>query len=184
MSHGSEAAREVVTTPTGDGQARQVRPIERPRWGLFVGLGVTVVVLDQLVKAWIVGSGAFEVGRPVPVVGDLVRITVSHNQGALFGLFQGSAPLFALVSLAVLGIIVWYHARAGQQLLVSLALGFLIGGAIGNLIDRLRLGYVVDFVDAGLGGWRWYTFNVADASISLAILLLIFLAIRPERATD
>jgi signal peptidase II len=179
MSHGGQVAREVVTAPAGDGEARA---LGRPRWGLFVALGATIVMLDQLVKAWIVGSGRFEVGRPVEIVGDLVRITVSHNQGALFGLFQGSAPLFALFSLAVLGIIVWYHSRAGQQLMVSLALGLLIGGAVGNLIDRLRLGYVVDFVDAGLGGWRWYTFNVADAAISLAIVLLVFLAIWPERA--
>jgi signal peptidase II len=179
VSHGGEAAQEVVTAPAGDGDARS---LDRPHWGLFVGLGATIVVLDQLVKAWIVGSGAFQVGRPVEIAGDLVRITLSHNQGALFGLFQGSAPLFALVSLAVLGVIVWYHSRAGQQLTVSLALGLLIGGAVGNLIDRLRLGYVLDFVDAGLGGWRWYTFNVADAAISFAIVLLILLAVWPERA--
>jgi signal peptidase II len=179
MSHGGETAGEAVTAPARDGRGRAV---DRPRWGLFAGLAGAVLVVDQLVKAWIVGSGAFEVGRPVEIAGDVVRITLSHNQGALFGLFQGSALLFALGSLAVLGIIVWYHARAGRNLAVSLALGLLLGGAVGNLIDRLRLGYVVDFVDAGLDGWRWYTFNVADAAISLAIVLLIGLAIRPQRA--
>jgi signal peptidase II len=180
VSEGGEAAGKAVTAPAGDGQAGS---IDRPRWGLFAGLGGAVLVVDQLVKAWIVGAGTFQVGRPVEIAGDFVRITLSHNQGALFGMFQGSALLFALVSLAVLGIIVWYEARAGQDLVVSLALGLLIGGAIGNLIDRLRLGYVVDFVDAGIGGWRWYTFNVADAAISTAILLLIILAVWPQRAT-
>ena len=164
-----------------DGERGRSRALDRPRWGLFLGLATSIVVADQLVKAWVVGPGAFVVGRPVSIVGDLVRITLTHNQGALFGLFQGSAPIFALVSLAVLGIILWYHARAGQSLLVSLALGLLLGGAIGNLLDRLRLGYVIDFVDAGIDGWRWYTFNVADAAISAAILLLIVLAIRPDR---
>ena len=178
MSEGGEAARKAVTGRVGDGAGSAAA---RPRWGLFAGLGAGIVLVDQLVKAWIVSAGTFEVGRPVEIVGDAVRITLSHNQGALFGLFQGSAPLFALVSLAVLGIIVWYEAHAGQQLAVSVALGLLIGGAVGNLIDRLRLGYVVDFVDAGVGGWRWYTFNVADAAISTAILLLILLALRPDR---
>ncbi len=181
MSEGGEAAPRAVTAPAGSGGGR-TRSVARPRWGLFGALGAGIVVVDQLVKAWIVSAGAFEIGRPVEIAGDVIRITLSHNQGALFGLFQGSAPLFALVSLAVLGVIVWYEAHAGQQLAVSLALGLLIGGAIGNLIDRLRLGYVVDFVDAGIGGWRWYTFNVADASISLAIVLLILLAIWPQRA--
>jgi signal peptidase II len=178
VSEGGEAARKSVVAPAGDGH---VRSAARPRWGLFAGLGAGIVLVDQLVKAWIVSAGTFEVGRSVQIVGDLVRITLSHNQGALFGLFQGSAPLFALVSLAVLGIIVWYQAHAGQQVAVSVALGLLIGGAIGNLIDRLRLGYVVDFVDAGIGGFRWYTFNVADSAISLAIVLLIVLAIWPQR---
>jgi signal peptidase II len=178
VSEGGEAAEEAATAPAGDGDARS---IAGPRWGLFAGLGAAIVVVDQLLKAWVVGAGAYEVGRPVEIAGDFVRITLSHNQGALFGLFQGSAPLFALVSLAVLGIIVWYEAHAGQQLAVSVALGLLIGGAIGNLIDRLRLGYVVDFVDAGIGDWRWYTFNVADAAISMAIVLLIALAIWPQR---
>ena len=98
-----------------DGERGRSRALDRPRWGLFLGLAASIVVADQLVKAWIVGPGAFVVGRPVSIVGDLVRITLTHNQGALFGLFQGSAPIFALVSLAVLGIILWYHARAGQS---------------------------------------------------------------------
>ena len=88
--------------------------------------------------------------------------------------------LFAVVSLAVIGLIVGYEARAGSNWLASVALGLLFGGAIGNLADRIRLGYVVDFVDAGIGTLRWYDFNVADASISCAILLLVALAIWPR----
>jgi signal peptidase II len=81
--------------------------------------------------------------------------------------------------MVVIGLIVAYHARSSPDLWLSVALGFLLGGAIGNLIDRLRLGYVVDFVDAGVGDVRWYTFNVADAAISTSIVLLLLLAIRP-----
>lgn len=154
----------------------------RPRWALFLILAASVVAIDQLVKGWVAAS--FQVGVPVPIIGDAVRITISHNQGALFGLFQGSAVVFGLVSLVVAALIVWYEAKAGGSLLVSLALGLLLGGATGNLIDRLRLGYVVDFVDAGLGAVRWFTFNLSDVSIDGAILLLVLLALVPERRPD
>ena len=150
---------------------------DRSRWLVFFGLAAGVLVVDQVVKAWIVAN--FEVDRVVPIVGEYVRIAVSHNSGALFGLFRDQAPIFALFSLGVIGLIVWYQSRAGGALFVTVALGLLLGGALGNLTDRLRLGYVVDFVDLGIGSFRWYTFNVADAAISCSILLLLVLAIRP-----
>jgi signal peptidase II len=154
-------------------------PIARPRpaWLLFGGLATVVLVADQLAKAWIVGNIA--PGQVVDVIGTLVRLIFSRNNGALFGLFGSSATLFAIGSLAVLGLIVWYHARTPRSLLLSIALGLLLGGALGNLIDRLRLGYVVDFVDIGIGTLRFFTFNVGDSAISTAILLLLFLAVRP-----
>ena len=87
--------------------------------------------------------------------------------------------MFGIVSLVVVALIVGYHARAGRSLYLSLALGLLLGGALGNLADRLRLGYVVDFVDIGLGTLRFFTFNVGDSAITLAILMLIAAAIFP-----
>jgi signal peptidase II len=154
-------------------------PLARPRpaWLLFGGLAAAVLVADQLAKAWIVGNIA--PGQVVDVIGTLVRLIFSRNNGALFGLFGSSASLFAIGSLAVLGLIVWYHARTPRSLLLSIALGLLLGGALGNLLDRLRLGYVVDFVDMGIGTLRFFTFNIGDSAISTAILLLLFLAVRP-----
>lgn len=181
-----DTAAETATpdAPTTDAPVTVVERHARPRWLVFLGLAAAVVLVDQLLKAWV--SGSFQVGQPSSILGDVVRITISHNQGALFGVFQGSAVVLGLVSLAVVALIVWYEAHAGASLLVSLALGLLMGGALGNLTDRLRLGYVVDFVDAGLGAVRWFTFNLADASIDGAILLLILVAFlptaRPERS--
>ena len=80
----------------------------------------------------------------------------------MFGLFKDQALLFGLVSIGVVGLIVWYHGSSGRNTLLSVALGLLLGGALGNMLDRLRLGYVVDFVDIGIGDLRFYTFNVAD----------------------
>jgi signal peptidase II len=150
------------------------------RWLLFLGLAVVVVVVDQLTKAWLVAR--LQPGEFEPVIGDLLRIVHSQNSGALFGLFKDQALLFGIVSVAVVGLIVWYHGSSGRNTLLSLALGLLLGGAIGNMIDRFRIGYVVDWVDAGIGTLRFYTFNVADSMITVAILLLLLGAFMPERS--
>jgi signal peptidase II len=157
-------------------------------WFAFAATAAIVVVLDQLSKAWLIAN--VSPGGTVHVVGDLVRLVFSQNSGALFGLFRDNALVFGIVSLGVVGLIVLYHGRSGRSLYLSIALGLLLGGALGNLADRLRLGYVIDFVDVGLGDFRWYTFNVADAAISTAIVLLVAAAFVPaltgivERRSD
>ena len=150
----------------------------RPNWALFIGLAAAVVVTDQVTKALV--TGALQPGESRPILGDFLRIVFSQNSGALFGLFKDNAAMFGLVSLGVIGLIVAYHRRAGGCRFMTVTLGLLLGGAIGNMLDRLRFGYVVDFVDGGIGTVRWYTFNVADAAISLAIVLLIVAALRPS----
>lgn len=160
-----------------------VRAWTRPspgRWAVFATLAVAVVVLDQLAKAWIVSS--LQVGESFQVLGDWVRIVHWRNSGILFGMLPQSAGAFAIVSLLVAGLIVAYHAKAGRGLIVTVALGLLLGGALGNLIDRVRFGSVVDFVDMGIGSWRFYTYNVADAAISTAIVCLVAMAVFPRLA--
>lgn len=152
----------------------------RARWGVFVAIAVTVVVLDQASKAWLVSSVG--PGEVIRIVGDYVRLVSSHNSGALFGIFKDQAVLFGIVSLGVVGLILAYHGRSGRNPYLSITLGLLLGGAIGNLIDRFRLGYVVDWVDIGLGDIRFWTFNVADAAVSTAIVMLVGLALFPSLA--
>lgn len=153
---------------------------DRARWWSFLALAVTVLIVDQATKAWLVSLLPAE-GQRLSVVGDLVRLVNSHNSGALFGLFRDQALIFGVLSLGVVAVIVWYHGNAGRNTLMSVTLGLLLGGALGNLLDRLRLGYVVDFVDLGIGDLRWYTFNVADAAISCSIVLLLLGALLPDR---
>jgi signal peptidase II len=150
----------------------------RPRWALFLGLAAAVVVADQLTKAWLVGL--LEPGERLSVIGDLVRIVHGQNDGAIFGLFRDQALLFGIVSIGVVGLIIWYHGSSGRNTLLSIALGLLLGGAIGNAIDRFRLGYVIDWVDIGIGDLRFYTFNVADSAVTGAVLLLLLLALLPS----
>jgi signal peptidase II len=149
----------------------------RAIWPVFLGLVVGIVAADQVSKAWL--TSFLAPGASVAVADDWLRLVFSENRGGLFGLLQGSVLAFAALSMVVIGLIVAYHGRAGRDPYLSVTLGLLTGGAIGNLLDRLRYGYVVDFVDAGIGDVRWYTFNVADAAISASIVLLLLAAIWP-----
>jgi signal peptidase II len=154
----------------------------RPRWLLFAALAIGVLLADQLTKALVTANVPPD--QPVRLLDDYVRLVVSRNTGGLFGLFRDLAPVFAVASLGVIGLIVWYQGRSGRSLVLTTALGLLLGGALGNLVDRLRLGYVLDFVDMGVGDLRWYTFNVADMAVSAALLLLVLVAVRPSLAGD
>ncbi len=173
-----------------DAPAASAHRIRRARLA-FIAIAVAVVVADQIVKASVdaafplasvrgAGGGFAE---PTPLLGDFVRIAKTYNEGGLFGLLGGAAPLFALASLVVIGGIVVYGLRSVGRTspLLTVTLGLLLGGAVGNLVDRLRFGHVIDFVDMGIGMWRWYTFNVADAAISIAIVGLIATGIVGDR---
>jgi signal peptidase II len=141
-----------------------------------------VVVADQLTKAWILAS--IGPGEALRLIGDELRLVVTHNTGGVFGLFRDQAPLFALFSIGVMGLIVVFHGRSPASRYLSVSLGFLLGGAVGNFIDRVRHGYVIDFVDAGLGDVRFYTFNVADMAVTASVLLLLALSLRSSLAGD
>lgn len=137
----------------------------------FALIAGTIAVADQLLKGWVVGN--FKENQPSPVIGDWFRIDLIHNGGGLFGLFQGSAPVFALVTIGVVVILCALEIGSGwRSWLVTLTLGLLLGGAIGNFIDRFRFGYVVDFADIGIGRLRFYIFNIADSAVTIAILLI------------
>jgi signal peptidase II len=165
---------------SGEAAAPAAETRRAAHWFVFFGLAITVLVLDQLTKAWL--TSRLSPGEVMTILGDWIRLVYSQNSGALFGLFRDNAVLFGIVSLFVIGLIVLYHRQVGSSLYLSIALGLLLGGALGNVTDRLRLGYVVDFVDIGIGDFRWYTFNVADAAISIAIVMLIGAALIPSLA--
>jgi signal peptidase II len=182
----SSGGGELDEAHTG-GAATIDRPSTAParpwtHWALFALLAGSIIAVDQLTKLWLVG--VVDPGERISIVGDLLRIVHSRNSGGLFGLFRGSAEIFAVASLGVIALIVVYHARSRPSRLLSIALGLLLGGALGNFIDRVRLGYVIDFVDAGIGTLRFYTFNAADSAITTAILLLIAMALFPRLAGE
>ncbi len=144
-----------------------------------------VYAADQITKALVVAN--IQLGQRVDVIGDLAQLWHAQNAGAAFSLFQGGQLLFFAVTAVALVMIAYFHrAFRGQSRWLQLILGLVLGGTLGNLTDRVRLGYVTDFVSVGFGSTRFPTFNVADSGIVVGIgLLVIYLAFvdRRERAT-
>jgi signal peptidase II len=138
---------------------------------LFLGLAGLVVVVDQTTKRLAIDR--LEGRESVHVVDDVLRLTYVVNRGAAFGLLQDQTAFFVIVGVVVIGVIAAsyrYLPRSGVRL--HLALGLQLGGAVGNLIDRVRQGYVVDFVDFGYRSNWWPVFNVADSAIVVGVALL------------
>ena len=146
------------------------------------GLAVLIIVLDQLTKYWMLeGLSLREVGQ-VPVLPPILNFSYVENTGVSFGLFGGGGArwLLAVFSIVVAGALAWWVTQAKRPMLAT-AIGLVIGGAIGNAIDRVRFGYVVDFVDvSGIGFFPW-VFNVADSAITVGMILLILDSILSER---
>ncbi len=146
-----------------------------------------VLALDQWTKRL---ATLHLAGRPsVEVLGDFVRLTFAQNSGVAFSLGAGTRFPFYLFSIAAAIVILWLLARGrvprvGQQV----ALALILGGALGNLVDRITTGLVVDFIEVGLGRLRWPVFNVADSAVSVGVVLFLLLGssshAQPETAAE
>ena len=153
-----------------------------PRLLAWLGLALLVVVLDQLSKALILD--AFQLGdsRQVTSFFNVVRV---HNTGAAFSFLAGASGwqrwFFVALGITATGFIVWLLRSHPSQKLFCLAVTLIMGGALGNVVDRLLHGYVVDFVDFHLGRWHFPAFNVADSAITVGVGLLILDELRRVR---
>ena len=145
------------------------------RPSLFYPLAILIGVLDQVSKTAILHAMPYGASRPA--LGSFLFLTHTHNTGGAFSLFQARNSIFILIAaVAMIALVVAYQQSSRRHLMVSAALALALGGAIGNVIDRMRFGYVVDFFD--LHGWTnhsiWPIFNIADSSISVGIVILAF----------
>ena len=155
-----------------------------PRRLLLVGVvALAVFTFDRLTKMWVEQNIPLFTARPV--VGEYVRIVHTQNSGAAFGLLPERTTLLSMLSvLAVVAILYYYRQIASNSPIIAATLGMQLGGAFGNLVDRVGQGYVVDFVDVGIpGGLRFWAFNVADSAIVLGIFFVTFLLWQEERKT-
>ena len=161
-----------------------------PLGRLALILAVVVVALDQISKAWVLGPLALRLGEPRAVIPGLFNFTLVHNEGVSFHLLVANSDLarwalvvFSLVVAAALA--VW--AQRSSRRVTALSLGLVIGGAVGNAVDRARLGHVTDFLDFSALHFPW-VFNVADSAISVGVTILLlesfFTPAAPTSSTD
>ena len=147
---------------------------------VVASVGVLVLGLDRLTKAAIVA--AIPLGESREIVGEYFRLAHVRNTGAAFGLLPERTTLLSILSVvAVIAILFYYRRIATTSPLVAATLGMQLGGAFGNLVDRVRQGYVVDFVDVGIGEVRFWAFNVADSAIVVGIMVVTVLLWYEER---
>lgn len=153
-----------------------------PRRLAWIALVAAVVfVADRVTKAAVAAN--LEAGETREVLGDVVRITHVRNTGAAFGLLPERTTLLSVLSVVAVALILLYYRRLqSDSALIATTLGLQLGGAFGNLVDRAGQGYVIDFVDVGIGPYRWWAFNVADASIVVGILSVMGLLWLEERS--
>ena len=140
---------------------------------IFPLAAILVVAIDQFTKTWIRSS--LDIGQSIPETG-FFRLTHIRNSGAAFGLFQGQSELLTIVALAGIAVLLLYAFLAHRRLpftnsvFIKIALGLILGGTVGNLIDRLRFGYITDFVDVSI----WPAFNAADSAIVVGVILFVY----------
>jgi signal peptidase II len=141
-----------------------------------------IVVLDQLTKSWVVAALS---DGPLSIIGDDVELSLTRNSGGAFSLFT-NATVFLAVMAIILSLVLVRAVRRAQDLLSVIALSLVLGGALGNLLDRIfrapgfLRGHVVDYVSVG----SFPSFNVADSAITIGAILLIVASLRPVRARD
>lgn len=157
-------------------------------------IAAAIVALDQLSKAWVVANVPFGVRFASWL--DVVHLTHTRNTGAAFGMFRDvrlEVGAFAVDAVQILGIVslaaavtiaVWLIRAPAMEMPLRVALGIVMGGAIGNGIDRWRMGYVVDFIHAQRGGFDFAVFNVADAAITVGAVALFLLSLRKSSAVS
>lgn len=140
----------------------------------WLAMSVLIALLDQGSKFWV--ESAFQRGERLPVTG-FFNLVLVHNPGAAFSFLSDAAgwQRYALIAVSLIAIvlIVGLLARQSAQGLFRIALTLILGGALGNLWDRVAVGEVVDFLDFHLGGWHWPAFNVADSAITVGAVLLV-----------
>jgi len=173
QDNGSPGKTETSKTPdfVGEDKPKVTRGKSRDRLGLFLLVALLVVILDQLSKFWI------DANRPqIELLPGFLDLRYTENTGAIFGLFHSHTAVFIGLGIAgVIVLLVFLHYFPPVTTLGVLSFALILGGAVGNLIDRIRLGYVVDFVSLHLRDlFFWPAFNVADAALTVGILALIY----------
>lgn len=151
---------------------------------LYFTIAALVVVLDQASKL-IIRHTFLSNGERIVVVDNVLNITRSENTGAVLGLLSNARPVLITVTIAAIFALVFFAYRMRYApLLKRVCLGLILGGAFGNLIDRLTTGRVIDFIDMGIGPYRWPVYNIADIAVTVGAVVLIYGFLRHPHDDD
>lgn len=151
----------------------------RRRYAAAASFAAALIAADQITKYLVVKS--LWPGQLVEVIPRFFNLTLSHNAGGAFSLLADRPLLFTVLSVVAVALLCYLFTRLEGRTASSFAAAAIFAGAVGNLSDRFRLGYVVDFVDLHVGPWHWYVFNVADAAITVGAISLFVLTFIDER---
>jgi signal peptidase II len=143
-------------------------------------ISLLVILLDQITK-WLIVS-RMEYGESIQIIDNILYITSHRNRGAAWGILQGQMWLFYFITLIVIvGIIIYIQKAAKNKWLMGLSLGLMLGGAIGNFIDRVVRKEVVDFIHTFIFGYNFPVFNIADSALCIGVILLMIQMFKDER---
>ncbi len=147
---------------------------------IILTVGGLLLLIDQLSKHYL--EKLIFPGQSISLIENLFQLTLVHNPGGAFGLFRRAGSfLFVIVSiLTITLILIFWKKVPGKGFGKGLSLGLIVGGAAGNLIDRLRFGYVIDFFDLSLYGYHWPVFNFADSAISIGVIILCYKMLKKQ----
>ena len=145
-------------------------------------IALMIIILDQITKWFIVKK--IELHESIPIIENFFAITSHRNKGAAWGMLQGQMTFFYIVTvIVVIGIIYMLHKHAKENKLLAISLSVILGGAIGNFIDRLFRKEVVDFLDFTIFSYDFPIFNVADSALTIGVILVIIATFLEERKT-
>lgn len=160
------------------GSGRHGRPARPGSTRLILVAAVLTALATWAARLW--AERGLEFGEPVPLIGDLFRLTLGENAGVAFGLLRDSPLVPWLAVLALVAFALYLARPLSGSRAGGVALGLILGGGIANLLDRLGDGRVTDYLALGVGAWRWPTFNLPDAAITVGFLLALWLLARDD----
>lgn len=154
--------------------------IRLTKWRIFAAIVAAVLLLDQVSKAWVISTLALY--ESIPLIEPVLYLTRSENTGAAFGIGGGASPLFLLLSIGIMLVVLYFYWRLEETAYIQyLALSLVVGGGIGNVLDRLQHGVVIDFVHIIIPNVLSNVSNFADHALVIGVIILLLDSLRSER---
>jgi len=151
-----------------------MKTTEKKKFLIIFLTALGIVLLDQILKFLILKN--MFLNQSIPLISDIFHLTYIQNTGAGFGILQGNIGLLIWFSIFAIGLILYFYDTIPNNTLIQIAVALILGGTLGNLIDRIRLSYVIDFIDFRI----WPAFNIADMAITIGIIGLILYILKKD----